>query len=336
MLPLLARASSLSWLLLPVCAQQAAHAPPATGDSTRIVLHESAAIDLYFHVRAMAGGSASPGEAFAPAVEAARELYGALGRNALALGAIEGLLPGCRTAADVATAFGRAPETVELRGGAKAPLRAGAAKLAQALVAAEPHFEALWKEHARIIADGRARWNERVGAREAELLAFHLASLGMRDPGLAIPVYLMAEAPWPGAVTHLDEEGRGVCFVAVKGEEGSQLLETVLHEVTHALDVASDEWVLNDLRGALAAAGIGRRDAAFRDLPHTLMFVQAAESIRRIVAPEHRDYGDVSGYYGRAPESELVRGFWRDHLEGKLSRAEAIAGIVAGHEPAPR
>ena len=29
----------------------------------------------------------------------------------------------------------------------------------------------------------------------------------------------------------------------------------------------------------------------------------------------------------------LVRGFWRDHLEGKLTREEALDGIVAGLAP---
>jgi hypothetical protein len=218
-------------------------------------------------------------------------------------------------------------------------LRAGGARIAAALALAEPAFLArepgaeTWSAHAASIAAARARWDEHVAPKERELLRYHLESLGMADPGLAIPVYLVAAAPQPGAVTHLDDQGRGVCFVSVgekSGTAGSQLFETVLHEATHALDVASQTSVLGDLRRALEAVGVGPRERAFRDLPHTLMFVQAAESVRRQVDPGHQDYGDVSGYYGRVPRSELVRGFWRDHLGGKLSRAEAVAGIVEG------
>src|SRR5262245_3578795 len=238
---------------------------------TRIEFHESAAIDLYFHVRATAGsGQASPIEALAPAVAAAKELHRALAGDPLAYGPIEGLLPGTEHAADIVAAFARAPESVELRGGKKAPLREGAQKLAAALVQAEPAFAELWKEHEKRTAAALDCWKARVEPKERELLAFHLASLGMRDPGVAIPVYLVAEASWPGAVTHYDDAGRGVCFVAVDPVPGTQLFETVLHEATHALDIATEESALGALRKALEAAGHGPRDKAYhRSEEHT-------------------------------------------------------------------
>src|SRR5437867_9569591 len=69
----------------------------AAAGRTHIVFHESPAIDLYFHVRAVAAGGTKPSEAFVPAVEAARELHRALGGNALAWGPLEGLLPDAET-----------------------------------------------------------------------------------------------------------------------------------------------------------------------------------------------------------------------------------------------
>jgi hypothetical protein len=317
----------LAALVACVLSQESAVAAP-----THIVFRESPVVDLFFHVRALAaGGRASTSEAFAPAVAAAQELHRALGGNTLAWGPLAGLLPGCESAADFAAALERVPETLELRGGTKVAMRASAAKLAQALVQAEPGFQELWKEHAERTRAARARWEESVGPKEAELFAFHLASLGMSDPRLAIPVYLVAEAPYPGAVTHLDAQGRGVCFVGMAETEGSQLHETVLHEATHALDVAAGEAsVLGQLRARLAAAGLSPMDREMRDVPHTLMFVQAAESVRRTVAPEHQDYGVVSAYYSRVPTAELVRGFWTDHLAGKLTREEALEGMLEG------
>ena len=154
----------------------------------------------------------------------------------------------------------------------------------------------------------------------------------MKDPGLALPVYLVGDAPFPGAVTVRGEGGRGVSFVAVNGLEESQLFEIVLHEVTHSLDLAAGEHsAFGELRTALEKAGVDARDRRLRDLPHALMFVQSAESIRRRVDPAHRDYGEVEQLYARmGADTESMRGFWRDHLEGKLERGAALDSIAAG------
>jgi len=321
-----------------LCATSGPFRAPQEKAPTRIEFHESEAVDLWFHVRAVAGSRATPIEALAPAVEAAQELHRALARDALAWGAVEGLLPGAERASDIVAAFVRAPESIELPGGAKAPVRAGAQKLAAALAQAEPAFAETWKEHALRTRAARERWQATVGPKERELIAFHLASLGMRDPNLAIPVYLVADASWPGAVTHLDEAGRGVCFVAVDTEPGSLLFETVLHEATHALDVATnDDSALGALRKKLEAAGHGPRDKLYHDLPHALMFVQAAESVRRVIDPAHVDYGESEKVYERMGASaEAVRGFWHDHLDGHLTLDQALDGIVASLEPAPK
>ncbi len=311
----------------------------ALAGATRIAFRESPAVALYFHVRAAAeGGDSAQAAELVPAIEAARELARALGGDFLAWGALEGLLSGVETVADIEAAFARAPETLELRGGTKVVLRAGAQKLAAALVRGESAFqEPLGSLHERL-ASARALWDAAVGAKEGELLAFHLKSLGMRDPELAIPVYLVGAAPWPGAVTHLDDAGRGVCFVSVERTSGSLFLETVLHEATHALDVATGgASALGELERKLQASGLDPRDRGLRDLPHALMFVQSAESIRRMIDPTHHDYGEVEKVYERfGAGAESARGFWRDHLDGKLSRAEALDAIVASLAPAPR
>ena len=160
----------------------------------------------------------------------------------------------------------------------------------------------------------------------------------MPDPHLTIPVALVLEAPFPGAVTHLGADGKGVCFVAVGNAPGSQLFETILHEATHALDVASgNDSALGELRFLLLASGVGQTDKLLRDLPHTLMFVQSAESIRRVIDPAHQDYGEVAKLYARmGPNAEFVRGFWRERLDGKTKSTEALQQIVANVLPAPK
>lgn len=305
--------------------------------ATEIVFETSPAIDFYFHVRAVAAsGGKTTVSAFGPAVEQAKELDRALGGSFLAWGSVEGLLPGCKSAADLQRVFASAPETIELRTGAKVPLRERATKLADALVTAEPTFLETWKRREPRIVAARAGWEATVGPKARELLDFHMKSLGMADPRLSIPVHLVLDAPFPGAVTHRDARGEGVCFVAVGGAPPTQLYETILHEATHALDIASrDESALGQVRKLMTTAGIDARDRLARDLPHTLMFVQSAESIRRIIDPAHKDYGEVSKYYERSgPSAEAVRGFWRDHLDGKLERDDALAKMVESVKPA--
>lgn len=331
----------VAWLTIPAVTLGAQEnlAPTASAAPTRVVFHTSPAIDLYFLARqASAPGAENPLPELAPAIEAARALDQALGGSMLAFAPLDGLLPGCQTAADLAAAFARAPETLTLRGVPGAELRKGALALAAALAEAEPAFEALWKERSTRLATAQRGWQEQVAPKERELFAFHLASLGMQDPGLALPVFLVGNAPWPGAVTVRDDEGRGVSFVAVDALEGSQLFEIVLHEVTHSLDLAAgDSSAFGELRAMLASAGLDARDRRLRDLPHTLMFVQSAESIRRLIEPTHRDYGEVEKVYERTgSDAETVRGLWRDFLDQKLARGEALAAIVESLAPVPK
>ncbi len=330
--------ASPAWLAL--CLQAAGSpAPPAPDLESRLVFEISAPIDLFFFVRARAAPlrpdepPLAALEGFEPAIEAVAELERELEGSFLAWGPLEGSLAGARTLDDVERAFADLPETFEPRPGKKVALRERALAIAEALREVEPRFRAeAWPAHEAAIDEARARIARDFAPKEAACLAFHLESLGMEDPALDLPVVLVAEAPFPGAVTHRGPQGRGVSFVAVNGVEGTQLFETALHEATHSLDVATrGASVLEDLRARLAKAGLGPRDRALRDLPHTLMFVQSAESIRRTVDPEHRDYGDVAGYYARVPEASLlVRPAWQEHLAGKLTREEALERIAGG------
>lgn len=61
------------------------------------------------------------------------------------------------------------------------------------------------------------------------------------------------------------------------------------------------------------------------------------EVATRVVAPAHVDYGEVEKVYERmGARAEAVRGFWRDHLDGKLTSEAALDGIVASFTPAPK
>jgi hypothetical protein len=109
------------------------------------------------------------------------------------------------------------------------------------------------------------------------------------------------------------------------------MVETVLHECIHALDIStqSQPTALQVLRKDLQAAGLAPRSEMMRSVPHTLMFVQAGETVRRLLNPEHKHYGDVAGYYAKVPEAvAAVREPWTAYLDEKLTRDAAIKQIV--------
>lgn len=318
-------------VLAAVLALQAAESPAATAtEPTRLVFEVRPVLDLDALVRSLASNAGDVPEELRPAVDAARAVESVLGRDLLRWGPMLGAMAGCDTAEDVLHAFEGLPESFELLGRPVA-LRATALDYGAALAAVEPAFlETQWPDRRVRIEAARARIQAGFVPKEAGCLAFHLESLGMHDPGLSIPVALTATAPFPGAVTFRGPDGRGVSFVSVDGHDGTQLFEVALHEATHALDLAAGEdSVFAALRRGLEAAGVGPRDRIGRDLPHTLMFVQSAASIRRMVDPDHQDYGQVSGLYERLePVAEIVRGIWGDHLEGNVSRDEALDALV--------
>jgi hypothetical protein len=326
--------------VLPVLALNALLAPPqraapAAAPVTRIVFETSPVADIFFFVRARAStaGAGEPPPELAEATRAVADLDRDLERFFPAWGPLEGHLRAAHAAADLERLFAGVPETLSLPSGKSVRLRESALRIATLLRAAEPWFlEHLWPEHADRVADARDYLARGLDPHQAECLAYHLACLGMSDPGIELPVVLVAEAPFPGAVTHLDGEGRGVSFVAADPRGGSQLLETVLHEATHSLDVATrGASALEALRERLARSGLSQHDRAHRDLPHTLMFVQSAATIRRTIDAQHEDYGDVAGAYAKLPEAAaLVRAAWGDYLAGRSTRDAALDRIAAG------
>jgi hypothetical protein len=349
-------------------------------------------VDLHFDVRSLAASKTPRPEVadvpgLAEAVQAARDLDAELG-SFIAWGYVEGLLGDCATAHEGTLAMAKTRKTVEMLGGKNIELRAGALKLAAALEKAEPAFlEKVWPVHKKAIEEASERITKGFDGKEGACLADVAKHLGLPSGERTIPVRLVYEEPFPGAVTFQKPGGGGVCFVGVKDLEGTQLLECVLHEATHALDVlgglptgverprasaseksedddsekGSDEGserppkktpakegeksseridaassedpatsVLDLLRARLEKAGFTRRDPDWRNVPHTLMFVQAGETIRRIVDPKHEHYGVTAKYYDKVRAiADVELREWTAYLDGKVSRDAALEKILA-------
>jgi hypothetical protein len=292
-------------------------------------------LDLHYLVRAIAGGEAAPQgvEGLTEAVQAARDLDKELG-SPLAWGLIEGNLTVARTAAEAASLFERLPERFEPRGTGKtiAP-RQSAIRLAGALATAERSFlETVWPRHREVLERAAAGIERELAPKERACFDDIAQSLGMAAPDVVVPVYLVAQAPAPQGFTYRRPGGRTASVVGVEGRGGSLLLEVILHEAIHVLDVATEGQpsALSGLRARLERAGLGRADPLAREVVHTLMFVQAGETVRRVLDPSHRHYGEVAGYYAKVPLAAQVElPIWKDRLDGKLSLDAALDRIAA-------
>lgn len=302
---------------------QPAPAPPPPAP---IELKVSPIIDLHFWVRKMAEQKGElPAVAGLPeAVAAAKAFQTELGPMAL-WGVFEGSFVGLESAADLLATAEKLPETAQMFSGRTIQLREAAVRLARSYVPLEkPFLETVWPRHREAIEGVATQLRRDLLPKAPQVYEDLARHLDVPVPSRPIPVYLTAEAPWPGAVTARTDENTGVCFVAADASTGSQLVETVVHETIHALDVMAGE---GDVLTALQKR-LGPKDA--RDFPHTVMFVQAAGTVRKVLFPDHKDYGDVAGYYGRVPRASAVVGkAWRAYLAGEISRDEALNRIVA-------
>jgi len=295
-------------------------------------------VDLYFSVRAQAADlDEEPAPGYGPAVGAARsvqEMLGSFGGWGPLDSQVFELSP-----AEVVEAFSSLPEPYERRGRSLS-LRGPAVRLAEAVEALMPGFLAGEWPTRRSRLEARVDFLEREFIpRHREALAHMMSSLGISDPGSTVPMYLVTTTNPPGAMTYYLHGGRQVSVLAVGvGGSDSLLMETLLHEATHTLDLASRESgsVFGAMRQLLEDRGLSRGDNAYHDIPHTLMFIQAAETMRRVYDPAHVAYGDATDLYERSGEIAVVElAVWPRYLAGELSRDEALRRIVEALDPRP-
>lgn len=320
-------------LATPSVAQTPPPAPAATA-RIRIEPRVEPFLDLWFSARAAGAGSGEVPEGFRPVGALFQKLGQDLG-SPLAWAPIEGRIATCRSAAEARAAFADLPETQDRRAGEPLKLRARAIELADALAAIEPEFrEKLWPADEARIRTALRDLERGLLAHADEVFALHARALGFEGLDLAIPCALVARMPEPGAITHRGAGGKGVCFVAVHELSGSALAEVVLHEATHALDVARDGDLFDQLRERLEAAGVARTDRLWRDAPHTLMFCASASTVRQALDREHADHGQASGYYAKVGATAVaVRGAWAEIESKALGRSAALEVLVAAVAP---
>jgi hypothetical protein len=302
-------------------------------------LRISPLMDLMMYVRAMMEQDADVPdiEGLADAVAAARAAQEAMG-GSTGWGIFQGPASGLDSAAEMVELCRQFPEQITTRSGVSYALREVSVSVAEGLAAAEPAFlRELWPQRRVKLEAAAADLRTQIEPRQEEIYRYVQESLNIARPQETIPLYLVLEGPWPGAQTYRARAG-GRCFVALADHSGSQQLESVIHETLHVLDDSTrgESSVFNELQAAMREAGIPRNDSLRHDVPHTVMFVQAAETVRRLLDPTHVDYGETEmwgrpGLYARQPRiPAAVRPAWRAYLDGVIDRAEAVRRMVQG------
>ena len=290
-------------------------------------------MDLHYWVRKLGSekGELPAVEGLPAAVAAARQAGNSLGDVRL-WGILDGSFTEAASSAELAHVATQVPESVTLRDGKTTiPLRQDLAGLAAGYQGVEKGFLAtVWPKHRETAERAAAALRKELFPKATEVYADISRHLGLPAPSAPIPVYLVGAAPSPGAFTQRSQSGP-FSIVALEGEPDSQWVEIVVHETIHALDVQAGEGsVLAELRRRLGQVP-GADPQEVHDFVHTVMFVQAAGSVRRVLDPGHKDYGDVKGYYTRVGRAgTVVVPAWRDYLDGKVDREAALAKIVAG------
>lgn len=287
-------------------------------------------MDLHFWVRNLSYGKGDlPAvEGLGPAVETVRQMNAELKES---WGVYDGAFVGVSNVEDLAKSAPELPESLTLRNGQTIRLREGVARLAAVYRPLEkPFLEKVWPGHRQSAEKAAALLRKTLLPRSSEVFSDLSLRLGVPAPSSPIPVYLVNSAPFPRAMT-FRSRGSGVCVIALIDEPPSVAAEMTLHESIHALDVAAGEAsVFADLRRRLSQVP-GASPQEIHDFVHTVMFAQAAATVRRVFDSNHKDYGDTSAYYPKVTRAAaVVLPAWKDYNEGKITREAAVERIVAG------
>jgi hypothetical protein len=196
-------------------------------------------------------------------------------------------------------------------------------ELRAVLERAAPVYRKVWWPHHQ--AASRKRIDEITA-----LLTTHGAAIrdritrayGLPWPAGGESIHMSAYSNWAGAYSPAG--GPIVMSSLDPGNAGTFGLESVFHEAMHQWD--------DEIFAVLREDAQRQGTRVTRNLTHAMIFYTAGEATRAAV-PEHVTYAEANGMWTGgpfAPFKALLDRAWRPWLEGKTSRAEAIAALVRG------
>jgi len=191
----------------------------------------------------------------------------------------------------------------------------------------EPYREHVWPQHQPAIHEALDTIRRHLMPCYEDLFAGHARLLRMHWPP-SITVHLVGDCYLAqGGYSH-------PLTVDAHGNRGLQLIETVLHEATHVMDMASPDpgrasAVL------LRALGAGRLKLSPRrhlwQVWHGLIFWSAGEAVQRFFDPTYDPYAlrfDLYRQMSLIGRDDLYEEPWRRYTAGELS-LEEMARLIA-------
>ena len=302
---------------------------------TDIVLSINPVVDLHFHVRSLFSTRRETSLEYTEIVKQVQEFETAFG-SPIGWGFIEPLLTRCKTAGELESWTERLPQRFRLLSGTIVKPRDVSAPYAKALAKAESAFMGdVWPDHRRIIEKARKSMEKLLEDGGTEAIEYCMKQLDMDMVERTLNINLVADAPSPDASTSASRGIGVVSFVGVSNFSGSGLAEVILHEAIHALDLQTrgKPTVLNRLRQMIRDTGLQPNHPLNRDIPHMVIFVQAGETVRRLIDPEYDPYTAAQSFYKRAPEAaNRVLPNWKAYLNGSVNLDETLRSIIKGLE----
>jgi len=186
--------------------------------------------------------------------------------------------------------------------------------------AAPLYRKAWWPQH---LAANRTRQTETqvlVDRYGRQVLATITHVYGMVWPADGYPVHFSAFSNWAGAYS---TRGNVLVMSSLDAQlRGAHGLETAFHEGMHQWDTAVNALLFGEARR------IGKRLPP--NLSHAMIFFTAGDSVRRVIS-DHIPYADAFGVWDRgfAVFRTPLQETWKPYLDGKGTRDEAMAALVA-------
>lgn len=186
--------------------------------------------------------------------------------------------------------------------------------------AAPIYSKAWWPRHLAANRARQAEIQQFVDRYGSQILTRITRAYGMPWPTTGYPVHFSGFTNWAGAYS---TSGNLLVVSGLASElAGTQGLEIVFHEAMHQWDEGMMKLLADEARR------IGKRLPP--NLSHAMIFFTAGDVVSRVV-PGHVPYAEAAGVWQRgfdrfrAPLQET----WKPYLDGRGTRDEAIAALVA-------
>jgi hypothetical protein len=177
-----------------------------------------------------------------------------------------------------------------------------------------------WSDHQAANRAREAEIQALVDRYGRQVLQRITKAYGMRWPADGYAVHFSAFSNWAGAYSTTGN--LLVVSSLAKDLKGDQGLETVFHEGMHQWDSAVEALLQKE------ASRIEKRLPP--NLSHAMIFFTAGDAVKRVV-PAHVPYAEAAGVWQRGLErfKPALEETWKPYLDGKGTRDEALAALVA-------